>query len=260
MPRQTGATLLLALCCCLPLLAAAQSSGVQLSSTVMMFNNNEYDQPTLEESPCAAMLKRAASHGSKSVNMVRALVECAIVAFMTVGQLAWPPVGDCAFWTCHSGADATRRRRAPPTTTTTRVRGWRSSTWALLLAPRVIAPLPSRDQALPPIALQTHKTHKTTTTQQVPTTYWIDERFKNETQTCHPDNWAVNSVVDHYCAHWTYEGGCQPWSPAAVANFTRGLSACLTLAFDMFDSVLISPHLDDGTRTGHWCVVLLVLF
>jgi hypothetical protein len=46
--------------------------------------------------------------------------------------------------------------------------------------------------------------------------------------------------------------GCQPWTKKAVAEATRGFASCLTLAFDLFDEVLISPHLDDGTRTSHW--------
>jgi hypothetical protein len=37
-----------------------------------------------------------------------------------------------------------------------------------------------------------------------------------------------------------------------VDQVTKGLTSCLTTAFDLFDEVLISPHLDDGTRTGHW--------
>ena len=52
--------------------------------------------------------------------------------------------------------------------------------------------------------------------------------------------------------------GCRPFSPEAVHNVTRGLTSCLTLAFDLFDEVLISPHLDDGTRTGHWCAPALL--
>lgn len=54
-------------------------------------------------------------------------------------------------------------------------------------------------------------------------------------------------------ADWEYADGCRPWDAHAVRNVTRGLTSCLTTAFDLFDEVLLSPHLDDGTRSGHWC-------
>jgi hypothetical protein len=52
---------------------------------------------------------------------------------------------------------------------------------------------------------------------------------------------------------WDYKDGCQGFSQPALDTWQRGLTNCLTLAFELFDEVLISPHLDDGTRTGHWC-------
>lgn len=45
--------------------------AVQLSSSVMIFGNKDLDQPTPEASQCGRMLRRAAEHGSRSVNIVR---------------------------------------------------------------------------------------------------------------------------------------------------------------------------------------------
>ena len=51
--------------------------------------------------------------------------------------------------------------------------------------------------------------------------------------------------------------GCEPWTRKELAAFTRGLTTCLSTAFDLFDNVLLSPHLDDGTKTGHWRNMLM---
>jgi len=170
MPRsgQTAAApLLLLLLLCVaataPLLEAAKhpkqapKNGVPLSSSVMIFSNSDLG-PTPKSSRCYKLLRAAATHGSKSVNIVL-------------------------------------------------------------------------------------------------TQYWIDNRFKGMSQACNPDNWATGSKVDSYCQYGLGGGNpnsCNPFTAQVVAEVTAGLTACLTTAFDLFDEVLISPHLDDGTRTGKW--------
>jgi hypothetical protein len=171
--------------------------------------------------------------------------------------------------------------------------------------------LPRRPARTNPLRGCVTRTHTPTPNSQVPTQYWIDNRFKGMSQTCNPDNWAVGSKVDTYChcerarptarlrapgcrtctrrpaaapprrqlpappsphlkpmyppspsthpypqlppSDWEYKDGCQGFSQSALDTWQRGLTNCLTLAFELFDEVLISPHLDDGTRTGHWC-------
>jgi hypothetical protein len=103
-----------------------------------------------------------------------------------------------------------------------------------------------------PQLLERAASHGSRSANIVLTQYWVDERFKGLPKTCNPDAWAEPSRVDYYCGYWEYADGCQKWSAAATANVTAGLKTCLTKAFELFDEVLISPHLDDGTRTGHW--------
>lgn len=136
--------------------AAASSPGaVPLSSSVMVFGNPDLDQPSPRDSKCVGLMKRAAAHGARSVNLVL-------------------------------------------------------------------------------------------------TQYWVDDRFKGRARTCNPDAWAEASRVDRYCYYYRWEDGCVPFNAAMVERVTTGLTGCLTAAFDLFDEVLVSPHLDDGTRTGHW--------
>ncbi|KAI8470137.1 MAG: hypothetical protein J3K34DRAFT_459022 [Monoraphidium minutum] len=100
-------------------------------------------------------------------------------------------------------------------------------------------------------------THGSRSVNIVPTFYWIDSRFRGLPRTCNPDGWAVGSRVDSYCYQHAGQEGCQPWNRKELSEVTRGLTSCLTKAFDLFDEVLVSPHLDDGTRTGHWRNLLI---
>jgi hypothetical protein len=70
----------------LPLLLAAaappnasvtgnKKKAVQLSSSVMIFSNTDLDSPNPKASRCGKLLRAAASHGSKSVNIV-SLADC----------------------------------------------------------------------------------------------------------------------------------------------------------------------------------------
>lgn len=49
-----------------------------------------------------------------------------------------------------------------------------------------------------------------------------------------------------------WNSNCEPFSDATVQRFKTGIKQCIQKAHDMFDEVLISPHLDDGTKTMHW--------
>jgi hypothetical protein len=46
--------------------------------------------------------------------------------------------------------------------------------------------------------------------------------------------------------------------PELISRFAVGFKNCLQEAHDMFDDVLISPHLDDGTLSGHWRNMLIM--
>ncbi len=58
--------------------------------------------------------------------------------------------------------------------------------------------------------------------------------------------------MDYYCNKWEWDSPCEPFSQDKIDRFTKNFKACLQKAHDMFDEVLISPHLDDGTKTMHW--------
>ncbi|GBF92700.1 hypothetical protein Rsub_05069 [Raphidocelis subcapitata] len=87
----------------------------------------------------------------------------------------------------------------------------------------------------------------------VPTQYWIDDASaKYQPNVCHPDNWAENQKVSYYCSRFEWNSNCEPFNAQNIARFEKGIKGCIQKAHDMFDEVLISPHLDDGTKTMHW--------
>ncbi|KAI8463010.1 MAG: hypothetical protein J3K34DRAFT_159403 [Monoraphidium minutum] len=87
----------------------------------------------------------------------------------------------------------------------------------------------------------------------VPTSYWMDDRFAafNASQ-CYPDNWIPATRVDYFCQRWEWDSPCSPWDAEAIKRMTEGAAACLQEAAKLFEEVVISPHLDDGSKTGHW--------
>lgn len=87
----------------------------------------------------------------------------------------------------------------------------------------------------------------------VPTSYWMDDAAKAfKSGACYPDNWARQSKIDYLCSKWEWDSKCMPWTPEAIANMTKGIKDCIKEAHDLFDEVLISPHLDDATNSMHW--------
>ncbi|KIZ04437.1 hypothetical protein MNEG_3525 [Monoraphidium neglectum] len=87
----------------------------------------------------------------------------------------------------------------------------------------------------------------------VPTLYWYDPASqKLQTGVCNAEAWAENQVVDHYCDKWEWDSPCEAFSWDKVSRWETGMKDCIKKAHDMFDTVLISPHLDDGTKTMHW--------
>jgi hypothetical protein len=87
----------------------------------------------------------------------------------------------------------------------------------------------------------------------VPTLYWYSpESAKYAPGVCHADNWAQNQKVDYYCDKWEWDSPCEPFDAMRVERFAKGIKDCIQKAHDMFDEVLMSPHLDDGTKTMHW--------
>ena len=92
----------------------------------------------------------------------------------------------------------------------------------------------------------------------VPTHYWVGTPGPNAAEAsttigeCRPDAWVERQGVDHYCSRFEWDKPCEPFSQATVARFAKGFKDCLQKAHDMFDEVLVSPHLDDGTKTMHW--------
>ena len=94
----------------------------------------------------------------------------------------------------------------------------------------------------------------------VPTHYWVDTSSsggKYAAGACHPDNWAEGQHVDYYCEKWEWDSACEPFTAERVARFAKGFKDCLQKAHDLFDEVLVSPHLDDGTKTMHWRNMLM---
>ena len=92
----------------------------------------------------------------------------------------------------------------------------------------------------------------------VPTHYWVSAASANFTPgICYPDNWAENQKVDYFCSRYEWDSRCEPFTPKTIARFSKGFKDCLQKAHDMFDEVLISPHLDDATKTSHWRNTLL---
>ena len=69
--------------------------------------------------------------------------------------------------------------------------------------------------------------------------------FGQDPKTCYPDNWAdPDLAVKHYCAKQTWNSPCQPFTPQTIAAFSTGLQQCFSTALQLFDEVLIAPHLD----------------
>ena len=94
----------------------------------------------------------------------------------------------------------------------------------------------------------------------VPTLYFVDRSSEGTPGVCNPDNWQVlvNVHLDYYCSYLTYDSPCTPFNASSISRFQSGFQACLQDAFDLgFSEVLISPHLDDGTKTDHWRNMLL---
>jgi hypothetical protein len=87
----------------------------------------------------------------------------------------------------------------------------------------------------------------------VPTLYWYSASMaKFKPDTCYPDNWALNTTVDYFCSKWEWDSACEPFTAATIARFAKGIKDCIQKAHDMFDEVLMSPHLDDASKTMHW--------
>jgi hypothetical protein len=92
----------------------------------------------------------------------------------------------------------------------------------------------------------------------VPTLYFVDRSSQGTPGGCNPDNWQLNVQLDYYCYYPTYDTPCTPLSLSSISTFQSGFQACLQDAFDLgFSEILISPHLDDGTKTDHWRNMLL---
>eukprot|EP00877_Chromochloris_zofingiensis_P008388 jgi/Chrzof1/3802/Cz13g09110.t1 len=91
----------------------------------------------------------------------------------------------------------------------------------------------------------------------VPTHYWVDKSEIGIPNRCNPDMWRLNSKVDNYCALYEYDKPCTPFTAPIVQLFQRGFQTCLKEAYDLGFNVLISPHLDDGTKKGWWRQMLL---
>jgi hypothetical protein len=88
----------------------------------------------------------------------------------------------------------------------------------------------------------------------VPTAYWYDTRNeKLQEGVCDPDRWAkTDQRVDYYCMKDVWDSPCLPFNTDTIRQFKEGIKGCLKEAFELFDEVLISPHLDDGLKRGHW--------
>jgi len=89
--------------------------------------------------------------------------------------------------------------------------------------------------------------------QLVPTHYWYDkdnEQFAPNT--CHPDNWAAQNKVDYYCQRHEWNSDCVAFNPQTVKVFADGIKSCLKVAAELFDEIMVAPHLDEGLKRGKW--------
>lgn len=80
----------------------------------------------------------------------------------------------------------------------------------------------------------------------------MDDANKALKPGCYPDNWRYSQKVSSYCHKWEWDGACMPFNKTAIDFFRNGMQTCLQQAKDMGFDVLISPHLDDATKTDHW--------
>eukprot|EP00878_Enallax_costatus_P023723 GHUV01025260.1.p1 GENE.GHUV01025260.1~~GHUV01025260.1.p1 ORF type:complete len:363 (+),score=80.93 GHUV01025260.1:1282-2370(+) len=87
----------------------------------------------------------------------------------------------------------------------------------------------------------------------VPTHYWYEKANEQYApNTCHADNWSVQNKVDYYCYKDEWNSDCRQWDDAAVTTFRTGLTNCFKVAVDLFDEILVAPHLDEGLKRGKW--------
>jgi hypothetical protein len=92
----------------------------------------------------------------------------------------------------------------------------------------------------------------------VPTLYFVGQSTEGTPGVCNPDNWRLNVELEYFCQYPTYTSACVALDPESIARFQVGFQACLQDAVNLgFTEVLISPHLDDGTKTEHWRNMLL---
>uniref|UniRef100_A0A383VDD3 Glycoside hydrolase family 42 N-terminal domain-containing protein n=1 Tax=Tetradesmus obliquus TaxID=3088 RepID=A0A383VDD3_TETOB len=93
--------------------------------------------------------------------------------------------------------------------------------------------------------------------QLVPTHYWYDKRYESQDQNaCLPDNWADTDLrVDYYCSKWAWDAPCKPFTKKSIASFRDAMRKCLSLAVQLYEEVLIAPHLDlvaGSSKRGKW--------
>lgn len=89
--------------------------------------------------------------------------------------------------------------------------------------------------------------------QLVPTHYWYDkDNEQYAPNTCHPDNWSLQNKVDYYCQRHEWNSDCQAFNPATVKVFADGIKSCIKVAAELFDEIMVAPHLDEGLKRGKW--------
>lgn len=87
----------------------------------------------------------------------------------------------------------------------------------------------------------------------VPTHYWYEkENLKWQPGVCHADNWSVQNKVDWYCYKHEWNSDCTPWNDGALNTFRTGFTNCLKVAAELFDDIMVAPHLDEGLKVGKW--------
>ena len=102
------------------------------------------------------------------------------------------------------------------------------------------------------LLLRRAKEHGSRTVNFVPTHYWMDDSAVGSSAVCNPDNWFLPGKVDYYCTQWQWDSPCLPFNATTIRLFQTGFQSCLQEAYDMGFNVLVSPHIDDGSRKGYW--------
>jgi hypothetical protein len=87
----------------------------------------------------------------------------------------------------------------------------------------------------------------------VPTHYWYEKANEQYApNTCHADNWSIQNKAEYYCQRHEWNSDCVAFNPQTVKVFADGIKSCFKVAAELFDEIMVAPHLDEGLKRGKW--------